>query len=166
PFAVDPRQRELIAAAWTVGTLANLLDHERTASITCFEVAGWKGLFSETAVAHPGFPALTREIFPVYHVFAALGQGTRLRQTHCTPRLAWIHYETMEGADKLLVANLEGNIQPIILRGACRPFRAATLHEGTLAAFRAQENPLPTEPSSSPDLLELPPYAVMFGEFA
>jgi hypothetical protein len=41
PAAVDPRQRELITAAWTVGTLANLLGREQLVTLTFFQT--WVG---------------------------------------------------------------------------------------------------------------------------
>ena len=57
PAAVDPRQRELIAAAWTVGTLANLLGCEQVASLTFFETVGARA-FSPGQSCRP--PALAR----------------------------------------------------------------------------------------------------------
>ena len=74
PAAVDPRQRELIAAAWTVGTLANLLGRERVASLTFFETVGWKGVLAGPEPLPADFGAQPGEIYPVYHVFPRISR--------------------------------------------------------------------------------------------
>jgi D-apionolactonase len=74
PATVDPRQRTDFLAAWTIGSLGALLPGGVSA-ITYYETLGWRGLV-ETADG-PRQPSLFSsaplEIFPVYHVFAAIG---------------------------------------------------------------------------------------------
>jgi hypothetical protein len=59
PAAVDPRQRGLIAAAWTVGTLADLLGCEQVASLMFFETVGWKVLAGTEVAASRFIPSIT-----------------------------------------------------------------------------------------------------------
>lgn len=75
PPTVDPRQRTAFLAAWTVGSLAAMLPRMLSA-VTYYETLGWKGL-AETATGSPQprlFPSRPLEIFPVYHVLAAVGE--------------------------------------------------------------------------------------------
>ena len=44
PSSVDTRQRTLLGAAWTVGSLARLLPEAGIESLTYYETVGWKGL--------------------------------------------------------------------------------------------------------------------------
>jgi hypothetical protein len=71
PFSVDPRQRTLFGAAWTVGSLARLLPASGIESLTYYEAIGWKGVMeSEQGNPRPDqFESSPSEIFPVYHVF-------------------------------------------------------------------------------------------------
>jgi hypothetical protein len=72
PFAVDPRQSSLFAAAWTVGSISALAQ-AGAASLTYYETVGWRGII-------PGDgPLPPRELFAaaapggayaVFHVFA------------------------------------------------------------------------------------------------
>lgn len=73
PDSVDPRQRSLFAAVWTLGVVAGLAEAEAAAA-TFFETTGWQGLLeTETGPPRPDqFPAAPGELFPVYHLFAAL----------------------------------------------------------------------------------------------
>ena len=68
----------LIAAAWTVGTLANFLGCEQVASLTFFETVGWKGVLAGPESLPADFGAQPGEIYPVYHVFHALAGATKL----------------------------------------------------------------------------------------
>ena len=80
PSSVDPRQRTLFGAAWTVGSLARLLPLAGIESLTYYETIGWKGLM-EAEQGNPlpdQFQSRPGEIFPVYHVFHALAEATAL----------------------------------------------------------------------------------------
>ncbi|MBX3744863.1 MAG: hypothetical protein KF833_06090 [Verrucomicrobiae bacterium] len=73
PSTVDPRQPTLLAAAWTLGSLAALTG-AGTAAVTYFETTGWRGIM-ETTEGSPLpdlFPSLPGAVFPVYFVFAAV----------------------------------------------------------------------------------------------
>ncbi len=55
PFSVDPRQRTLFGAAWTVGSLARLFPASGIESLTYYEAIGWKGVM-ESEQGHPASP--------------------------------------------------------------------------------------------------------------
>jgi len=73
PAAVDPRQREQFAAAWTLGSIAALAA-ARVESITYFETTGWRGVMERTrgSPLPKEFPSRPGELFPVYAVLAGL----------------------------------------------------------------------------------------------
>ncbi|PJF43268.1 MAG: hypothetical protein CUN50_00795 [Candidatus Thermofonsia Clade 1 bacterium] len=74
PRQVDPRQTALIGAAWTLGSLAALCSAD-VHSLTYYETSGWRGVLErEGVVPHPRFPSLMGAVFPLYHVFADVGE--------------------------------------------------------------------------------------------
>lgn len=75
PPQVDVRQMSLFGAAWTLGAVKRLTE-SRTASITCFETTGWRGVM-ETETGSPlpqHFPSLPDAVFPLYHVLADIAE--------------------------------------------------------------------------------------------
>ncbi|MBV9671483.1 MAG: hypothetical protein JO076_01485 [Verrucomicrobia bacterium] len=88
PAAVDPRQRLMQGALWTLGTIGALGSSRGVASLTFFESTGWRGLM-ETDTGSPipeQFPSEPGEIFPVYSVFSALaGAKTIIQPTEQVP---------------------------------------------------------------------------------
>jgi D-apionolactonase len=70
----DPRQKAPFCAAWTVGSLAQLMPLDRIESLTFYETTGPRGIMdsqpdsstAESTQAGPG------HIFPVYNVFEAI----------------------------------------------------------------------------------------------
>jgi D-apionolactonase len=73
PPAVDVRQASLLGAAWTCGELAAFAS-AGAASVTWYETTGWRGVL-ETTDGSPmpdRFPSTPGQVFPVWHVFAAL----------------------------------------------------------------------------------------------
>ena len=78
PRSVDPRQRQPLAAAWTVA-LFKALAEGGVDSMTFFETTGWLGVI-ETEHDSPAptrFPSHPGEVFPIYHVLADLGEFAR-----------------------------------------------------------------------------------------
>jgi len=74
PDPVDARQLSLFAAGWTVGSLHRLAEAGANA-LTYFETTGWRGLIAGASVQKPElFPATPHQLFPVYHVFAAIAE--------------------------------------------------------------------------------------------
>jgi hypothetical protein len=78
PFQVDPRQPSLLAAAWTVASLKELVE-AGAASLTYFETTGWRGVMERsTGSAAPElFRSRPGAIFSLYHVLADYGEWRR-----------------------------------------------------------------------------------------
>lgn len=117
PASVDPRQLSLAAAGWTVGSLRNLIQ-SGVASLTFYETHGWRGLVEarEGLRARAAFPAAAGEIFPLYHVFAAVAEfagGEALVAT--TSRPLAVETLALRSSTRLrvLVANLEDREQAV-----------------------------------------------------
>ena len=73
PFAVDPRQLSLLGAGWTAGSLRQLAD-AGVDGLTYYELYGWRGLIERERdlTNRDLFPSDPGQLFPLYHVFAAL----------------------------------------------------------------------------------------------
>jgi hypothetical protein len=72
PAAVDVRQLSLFGAGWTVGSLRRLAEAGADA-LTYYETTGWRGLMATNGSDRPNlFPAKPHQLFPLYHVFAAI----------------------------------------------------------------------------------------------
>jgi len=75
PSEVDVRQRLPFAAAWTLGSV-KALSEAGAERATFYDMVGWKGVM-ERAEGSPLpslFPSSPGELFPLYHLFAALGE--------------------------------------------------------------------------------------------
>ena len=75
PPSVDPRQLSLFGAGWTVGSLRHLAG-AGPASLTYFETTGWRGLIErrDKLTRRDQFPSQPGQLFPLYHVFAAVAE--------------------------------------------------------------------------------------------
>lgn len=75
PASVDPRQLSLFAAGWTVGSLA-ALTKAGVRQATYYETTGWRGVMAtQEAPRLPAlFPAHRGQVFPIYHIFADVGE--------------------------------------------------------------------------------------------
>jgi D-apionolactonase len=109
PPEVDVRQLSLFAAGWTVGSLHKLAEAGANA-LTYFETTGWRGLMAGENVPKPHlFPALPNQLFPIYHVFAAIAElpGSEvLRGTTSDPlQVETLAFRTRDRI-RVLVANL------------------------------------------------------------
>jgi hypothetical protein len=74
PPDVDPRQRLPFAAAWTLGSVKTLSE-AGALRVTYYEMIGWKGIMERGSgsLLPSLFPSRPGELFPLYHLFAALG---------------------------------------------------------------------------------------------
>ncbi|HXI17040.1 MAG TPA: hypothetical protein VNM48_11775, partial [Chloroflexota bacterium] len=74
PSRVDPRQLSSFCAGWTLGSIRHLAA-AGAAALTYFETTGWLGVMerADGGQSHPRFPSEPGMLFPVYHVFAAIG---------------------------------------------------------------------------------------------
>ncbi len=142
PDSVDPRQLSLLAAAWTLASLAHL-SANGAASGTWFETTGWRGVIQGDAVPSlpREFPAPAGSVFPLFHVLA---DGAELRGAQlvtCTGapplELAGLAARRAGGGVTLLLANLTPRELQVRVAGlggeaaAMRRLNADTVEEAT-----------------------------------
>ncbi len=91
PATIDVRQSSLFAAGWTMGSVRHLAA-AGVEALTYYETNGWKGLIerSDHALIVPGFHSRPGIAFPVYHVFADIGEfaGADLLDVEVSDQLA------------------------------------------------------------------------------
>jgi D-apionolactonase len=133
PENVDARQRTLFGAAWTLGSLAQLLPRDGVRSLTYFETSGPRGLLEGDLV------------YPLYHVLADLAGATRVRALASSVACRALAL-LVEGPDgrRVLAANLVDQVTRIRLPvgpGSCRirtlDARALRFATADPAGFRA-----------------------------
>src|ERR1700736_264012 len=120
PGNVDVRQMSLLTAAWTVGTIRHLAD-AGAASITLFEVVGWRGLVERDEGAPMAeFPTTAAMVFPVYDVLAAIAPPREWQrcaaQTAPSARVETLAL-TRDGVARVLLANITGSEQRVVVDG-------------------------------------------------
>lgn len=119
--AADPRQVTDFCAAWTLGTLAGLATQGSVHSLTCFELAGPRGLFE----LHPATRDVTR--FPVFRVFHDLAEFSMVEAPEVSrpDQVAALRLFHEDGRERLLLANLTAGEQIVrITRADGRPVLA------------------------------------------
>jgi hypothetical protein len=127
PSDVDPRQLSLFGAGWTLGSIAKLATTGFVHSVSYYETTGWRGVM-ETEAGAPlpeQFPSIPGAVFPMYHVFADIGEflGKQIYPTHSSHPLqteGLTLFDT-KGRRRILVANLLGERQEIKIKtGTCQ----------------------------------------------
>jgi len=173
PSTVDPRQRTLFGAVWTLGTLASLLPQRGVTGLTFYETTGWRGLM-ETAQGSPLpqlFGSSPGEIFPVYYVFHALAgaHSVIIPETRGPKELAALLVRgTEEHSLQCLLGNLHRDFRSFELELPTKKIQLQILDEINLAAVRLGRLPEPTT-IDMPDgriWLELPGYSLAFARCA
>ncbi len=138
PAEVDPRQLSLLGAGWTVGSLHRLAE-AGVQSLTYFETTGWRGVLERQSglTRRHLFPSRPGQLFPLYHVFAALADvaggellPVRLREPLATEAIA------VRQADRLrmLVANVTDVERTVEIRAPLREATVQLLDETTYDA--------------------------------
>jgi hypothetical protein len=139
PWQVDPRQRTLFGAAWTLGSLAALAT-AGVDSVTFYETAGWRGVM-ENEAGSPlprRFPSLPGEVFPVFHVFAAVAGIDLVAPVDSASRRAALALLNAPDCGRLLLANLTSEPLEIRLASRSSVIRMRVLDETNLLAARHQ----------------------------
>lgn len=75
PVRYDARQMSLFGAAWTLGSLS-AVSRSSLSGVTWFETTGWGGIMAgdvDSALPEK-FPAQAGDVYPMYHVFADVGE--------------------------------------------------------------------------------------------
>ena len=138
PHHVDPRQMSLLGAVWTMGSLRNLAEAE-IYSNTFYETVGWGGVMEtqQGPLLPAKFPSSAGSVFPLYHVFADVGefQGGRVVSCASSNPLKAIGFAlSRNGGLRIMLANLTSDVQTIRLLPNDRAgvFRAKVLDEATV----------------------------------
>jgi hypothetical protein len=134
---IDPRQRGLFGAAWSVGYLGGwakgALDR-----VTLGAATGPSGLvYRKTDHAQPYFDGLSgTAVYPMYHVLSDLAKASGAKQIATTVSeegaAAALAYRGKDGA-VLWLANLTPRAQTVRVTGFAGPAKVAVLDEGSFA---------------------------------
>ena len=160
---VDPRQRGLFAAAWTLGLIAATAAGGLEAITPC-TATGPRGLiYSPAATPQPGYDGTGAEVVPAYHVFAALApcsKARRLSTLSAAPQtVAALAHQSAAGP-VLWLANLTGAAQKVQITGTSGPQNLLLLCPET---FNASQSATflsgPGTRLGRSGRLTLPPYA-------
>jgi D-apionolactonase len=159
---MDPRQRGLFAAAWTVGFVARFAQ----AGASALTLGGMVGEFG-IAYASTGYPQPWYDenggVYPVYHVIkglSALRGQPLIDVTISRPRELQAIAVQRDGEIELWLANLTDQSQKVDLKGSVNGhisiLSAATFEEATqdVSAVDSLAQPFAEE------IIDLPPYAV------
>ena len=144
PSAVDRRQRTLVGACWTAGSLATLLRCHGVVALTYFETTGWRGLM-ETSHGSPlpnRFASSPNEIFPLYYVFEFLAGAKSVLALSAAPNgLAILGLRGERGSRRYLVTNLEPVTKRVRCRFAGPSFTVWLLHDANVDRLRTGLQP-------------------------
>jgi hypothetical protein len=139
---MDPRQRGLFGAAWTLG-LAAAAAQGGLDAIALSSATGPQGLiYSRASHAQPWFDDAGATVYPIYHVMAGLGGlsgARRLDTVSSAPgKVTALAARTKHGA-VLWLANLTAEKQRVKIEGFEGPVTMHGINEGTFA--RAAKDP-------------------------
>ena len=133
PAQVDLRQMSLFGAGWTLGSL-KYLSESGASSVTYYETSGWRGVM-ERANGSPlpeKFRSLPRAVFPLYHVFADVGEfagGEVLVSKSSDPLRVESIALRKNGKTRTLLANLTPDSQQVRVQDLAATVRVRYLDE-------------------------------------
>ncbi len=161
---LDPRQRGLFAAAWTLGYIATLA-HTGIEAISLGAPTGPLGIIHGKAQhQQPWYDALaTAAVFPAYHVIAGItrGAGQKLVDAHSadSAKVQSLAYKGRHGTT-LWLANLTAQSQTVTLTGAKGTIFGSTLDEDSFATASTDARGFQQSWKPMKDTFALKPYAV------
>ncbi len=173
PASVDPRQMSLLGAVWTAGTLKSLSE-AGVYSTTLYETAGWKGVMDaeQLSLRWEKFPCPSGAVFPLYHVFADVGEfqgGEVLACSSTAPLKVQALALTKDGRLRIILANMTPEKQAVrlVFGAASNKFQVKVLDESTAEwamtdpeAFRSAPGESLTAEGKGTDV-QVPPLALM-----
>ena len=139
PPNVDVRQMSLFGAGWTLGSIAAMAAGGAE-SATYYETTGWRGVM-EAAEGSPmpsRFMSQPGGLFPLYHVFAAVGDfvgGEVLATSSGDPWKVTGLALTKGSAQRVLLANLTAETQHVDVQGVYGPLKLRMLDETNAEAL-------------------------------
>jgi D-apionolactonase len=121
PDQVDARQMSLFGAGWTLGSLKYLCA-SGVHALTYFETTGWLGVIERDSGSPlpDKFPSVAGGVFPMYHVFADIGDFTGGDCIECTssqPQRVETLVLTHKGRMRVILANFTADDQAVTLTG-------------------------------------------------
>lgn len=121
PDQVDARQMSLFGAGWTLGSLKYLCA-SGVHALTYFETTGWLGVIERDSGSPlpDKFPSVAGGVFPMYHVFADIGDFTGGECIECTssqPHRVETLVLTHKGRMRVILANFTADDQSVTLTG-------------------------------------------------
>jgi hypothetical protein len=139
PPNVDVRQMSLFGAGWTLGSIAAMAAGGAE-SATYYETTGWRGVMErEGGSPLPSkFMSLAGELFPVYHVFAAVAAftgGQVLAASSSDPWKVTGLVLTKGSARRVLLANLSAETQHVEVQGVYGALQLRTIDETNAEAL-------------------------------
>jgi D-apionolactonase len=168
PVQVDARQGSLLAAAWTLGSIAALTATGCVHSLTYYETTGWRGVM-EAEAGSPlpeKFPSVPGAVFPLFQVLAALAGFRKAAPIKVDAPQTLAALALFDGRRRrVLVANLTGESRKVTLRPAARLRSLRVLDENALEKALMEPERFPIRSSRAPSsrstaiTLRLNPYA-------
>lgn len=171
PAQVDVRQMSLLGAGWTLASLKHLLG-SGVEAVTYYETTGWRGVM-ETADGSPlpeRFLSVPGGVFPLYHVFADVGEFSPGGLTHVVtsdPLRVEALALTQDGRRRVLAANMTPEEVTLSVAGLPGDVTVRRLDASNAEhAVRAPEEYRRTEPVTAHTTLGrlslgLPPYGLV-----
>ena len=119
PSQVDVRQMSLFGAGWTLGSLKYLCE-SKPQSLTYYETTGWRGVMESMHGSNVSnkFYSLKGSVFPLYHVFADVGEfsnGKIISTTSSNPLKITGLALYKKNKIRIIIANLNYDTQNIII---------------------------------------------------
>lgn len=139
PPQVDTRQMSLFGAAWTMGSIKYLSEHE-VASLTFFETIGRRGLLqgAHEPLGPRAFRSKKGMLFPMYWLFKQLLTGDKVEILHSESsqplKLEIIAWETA-GEKRMMLANFEPIEKQVRINAWKQSFDVLTMDEDNFQAF-------------------------------
>jgi D-apionolactonase len=164
PPQVDPRQMSLFGAAWTLAAYKHLAEGALD-SATFYETMGWRGVVEsdEGAPVPTKFRSAPRGVFPMYHVFADIGEfagGTTLVSVSNRPLAVNAVALRREGQTSVLISNLTDTRQTVKVAGMlAAPKQMRMLDESSADVAMRDPNAFRERWRESGVEVELPPFA-------
>jgi D-apionolactonase len=162
---MDPRQRGLFAAAWTLG-LAAAAARGSLDAMTLGAATGPQGaIYRKAAYPQPGFDGGSAKLYPAFHVLAGLAPASGMRRLEAVSgapsNVAALAYLSKAGP-VLWLANLSAETRRVKLAGMAGPVAVRILDERTFTAAARDPDFFSGsgEASKKPPALDLGAYAV------
>ena len=160
---MDPRQRGLFAAAWTLG-LAAAAARGGVDAVAFGAVTGPQGLvYRKTSYAQPWFDGSGAVVYPAYHVLAGLMPASGARRVETTSsapsKIASLAYRGKHGP-VLWLANLTSKAQKVKIGGFAGPAMLHMIGESNFETAAKRADFLAGTTTKKVGNFELGPYAV------